>query len=288
MEQQASPVLITGARGAVGQAVIARLHAAGLPVRAASADPARLTVPPGVEVAELRLDAPETFEATLDGARQVFLYAEPAGIDAFVKSARVAGVEHVVLLSSSSVHAPDAENNPLAAHHLLVERALEASDLTCTFLRPDAFAGNALGWAHQIRHGLPVEHAYPDASIAPIHPADIADVAVDALTGARLRGRAIDLTGPQALTFREQLAVLATVIGRDIPVVTITHAEAEEQLGRVMPAPLVGSLLAYWGAASREPAAVADTTRTLLGTPARTFEQWARDNAAAFTGEGGR
>jgi uncharacterized protein YbjT (DUF2867 family) len=282
VEQQVndSPdVLVTGARGAVGQAVVARLLAAGLTVRAASADPAGLTVPPGVEVAELRLDAPET----LDGVRQVFLYAEPAGIDAFVKSARAAGVEHVVLLSSSSVHDPDAENNPLAAHHLLVERALEAGDLAWTFLRPGDFAGNALGWAHRIRQGLPVEHAYPDASVAPIHPADIADIAVDALTGTGLRGRCITLTGPQVLTFREQLAVLARVIGRDIPVVEITHAEAEEQLGRYMPAPFVGSLLAFWAAASRQPATVADTTQSLLGTPARTFEQWADENAAAFT-----
>jgi uncharacterized protein YbjT (DUF2867 family) len=278
-------VLVTGARGAVGQAVIARLHAAGLPVRAVSADPARLTVPPGVEVAELRLAAPETFEEPLDGVRQVFLYAEPGGIDAFVKSVRVAGVEHVVLLSSSSVHHPDAENNPLAAHHLLVERALADSGLTCTFLRPDAFATNALAWAHQIGRGLPIEHPYPDASIAPIHPADIADVAVEALTGTRLRGRSLDLTGPEALTFREQLAVLATVTGGDIRVVTITHDEAAEQMGRFMPAPIVGSLLAYWAAASRAPAAVADTTRSLLGTPPRPFEQWARENAAAFTGE---
>jgi uncharacterized protein YbjT (DUF2867 family) len=276
-------ILITGARGTVGQAVIARLHAAGVPLRAASADPALLTVPPGVEIMEVRLGEPETFDAALDGVRQVFLYPEPAGIDAFVKSAQVAGVEHVVLLSSSSVLGPDAETDPLASHSLLVERALAASSLTCTFLRPDAFASNALGWAHQIWQGLPVEHAYPDASVAPIHPADIADIAVDALTGTGLRGRCITLTGPQVLTFREQLAVLARVIGRDIPVVEITHAEAEEQLGRYMPAPFVGSLLAFWAAASRQPATVADTTQSLLGTPARTFEQWADENAAAFT-----
>jgi uncharacterized protein YbjT (DUF2867 family) len=276
-------ILITGARGAVGQAVIAGLHAAGVPVRAASADPARLTVPPDVEATELRLGEPETFEAALDGVRQVFLYPEPAGIAAFVKSAQVAGVEHVVLLSSSSVLGADAETDPLASHHLLVERALADSSLTRTVLRPGAFATNALGWAHQIGEGLPVEHAYPDAGVAPIHPADIADVAVEALIDTGVRGRTVTLTGPQVLTFREQLAVLAKVIGRDIPVVTISHTAAEEQLRRVMPAPLVVSLLAFWAAASREPDPVADTTLSVLGTPARTFEQWAHENAEAFT-----
>jgi uncharacterized protein YbjT (DUF2867 family) len=276
-------ILVTGARGSVARAVIARLRDAGVPARAASADPARLTVPPGTEIAELRLGEPETFEAALDGVRQVFLYPEPAGIDAFVKSAHVAGVEHVVLLSSSSVLGPDAETDPLASHHLLVERALAASGLACTFLRPDAFASNALGWAQQIRQGLPVELAYPDASVAPIHPADIADVAVEALTGTRIPRGPVTLTGPEVLSFREQLAVLATVIGRDIPVVPITHAAAAEQMARFMPAPVVDSLLAFWAAASQEAAAVADTTRTLLDMPARTFQQWARENAAAFT-----
>ncbi|MGT2529510.1 hypothetical protein ACU4GG_22190 [Streptomyces nojiriensis] len=51
-------VLITGARGKVGRAVLDRLHAAGLAVRAASADPAGPTVPDGVEVVPLALDRP--------------------------------------------------------------------------------------------------------------------------------------------------------------------------------------------------------------------------------------
>ncbi|WP_049572062.1 NAD(P)H-binding protein [Nonomuraea sp. SBT364] len=276
-------ILVTGARGQVAQALIARLHAAGLPVRAASAKPAELTVPAGVPAAELVLGRPDTFDAALRGADQVFLYPDPDGIDAFVKAAQAAGTGHVVLLSSSSVLSPDAETDPMASHSLRVERALTASGLPSTFLRPDAFAGNALAWAHDISQGLPVQLAYPDAELAPIHSADIADVAFEALTGTALRGRAITLTGAEGLTFRQQLAILSEVAGHDIPIVRITHAEAERQLSRYMPAASAGSLLAWWAAASRQPAAVADTTRTLLGTPARTFRQWAIENAAAFT-----
>lgn len=276
--------LITGGRGKVGQAIINRLHSAGLSVRAASAKPDELTVPAGVEVVELVLDRPETFQDALRGIRQVFLYPEPGGIHDFIKAAQVAGVEHVVLLSSSSVLGPDAENDPLASHSLKVERALADSGLTCTFLRPDAFASNSLGWAYFIGQNMPIQLAYPDAQIAPIHPADVADIAVEALTGDSLTGRAVTLTGAQVLTFREQLAVLADVLDRDISVVKITHAEAEKQMGQYMPAPMVGSVLALWAAASAEPAVIADTTQTLLGgRPARTFQLWARENAAAFT-----
>ncbi|MEU8431461.1 NAD(P)H-binding protein [Streptomyces sp. NPDC029216] len=276
--------LITGARGKVGQGVIARLHSAGHAVRAASARPAELTVPAGVETFELALDRPETFAAALEGVRQVFLYPEPAGIQELIKAAEAAGVQHVVLLSSSSVLGPDAETDPLAGHSLKVERALADSSLTCTFLRPDAFASNSFGWAYPIGRSMPVQLAYPDAHIAPIHPEDIADIAFEALTGDSLRGRSVTLTGPESLTFRAQLAVLSGAIGREIPVEHISREAAEEQMSSFMPAQMVTSLLDLWAAASHGPAAVADTTETLLGRPARTYAQWATENAPAFTG----
>ncbi|MFF3427584.1 SDR family oxidoreductase [Streptomyces sp. NPDC002602] len=277
-------VLVTGARGRIGRAVLDRLHAGGLAVRAASAEPAELAVPAGVDTVELTLNRPETFAPALAGIRSVFLYPEPDGIHDLVEAAASAGVEHVVLLSSASVLAPGADTDPLASHSLRVERALADAPFTVTLLRPDAFAGNALGWAHSIGRRQPVRLAHPDAALAPIHPDDIADIAVRALTGEDLAGRAITLTGPRSLTFREQLAVISDVIGRDVPVEEITRAEAEREMGRHMPAPVVGSLLDLWAAATVTPVALADTTETLLGTPARTFGQWARENAAAFTG----
>ncbi|MEU9033522.1 NAD(P)H-binding protein [Streptomyces sp. NPDC048352] len=277
------PVLVTGARGKVAQAVISRLHSAGLAVRAASARPAELAVPAGVETCELVLDRPETFAAALRGVGQVFLYPQPAGIDELVRAAEAARVEHVVLLSSSSVLGPDAETDPLARHSLDVERALAASTLTCTFLRPDAFASNSLGWAWPVGRSMPVRLAHPDAHIAPIHPEDIADIAFEALTGDALTGRRLTLTGSESLTFRRQIEVLAEAVGRAIPVEHITRAEAEQEMGAHMPAPMVSSLLDLWEAATHGPAPIADTTETLLGRPARTFGQWARENAGAFT-----
>ncbi|MFJ3879199.1 NAD(P)H-binding protein [Streptomyces sp. NPDC090077] len=278
--------LVTGARGKVGRAVVARLHSAGFAVRAASASPDLLTVPDGVESSELVLDRPGTFAAALDGVRRVFLYPEPAGIHELIEAAGAAGVEHVVLLSSSSVLAPGAAHDPLARHSLTVERALDASALTCTFLRPDAFASNSFGWAYAIGRSLPVQLPHPDAHLAPIHPEDIADIAFEALTGNSLTGRRLTLTGPESLTFRRQLAVLADAVGREIPVERITRAEAERQMAAHMPAPMAASLLDLWEAANHGPATVADTTGTLLGRPARTYAQWARENAAAFAGRG--
>ncbi|WP_327144485.1 NAD(P)H-binding protein [Nocardia sp. NBC_01327] len=276
--------LVTGARGKVGHAVLTALHTAGLPVRAASSDPAALTVPAGVEAVALRFDAPETFDAALTGVDQVFLYAAHAGVDSFLTAARAAGVEHIVLLSSSSVESPDVATHPIGAQHYAVENALIASGITATVLRPGAFASNSFGWARSIGTHQPIEHPYPEAGIAPIHTADIADIAVAALTGATaLRGRTVTLTGGQTLTFRTQIALLADAIGREIPITTITHDEALQQMSAAMPAGIAESLLTNWAAATARPETIADTTETLLGKPARTFRQWAQDNAAAFT-----
>ncbi|MFI8966760.1 NAD(P)H-binding protein [Streptomyces sp. NPDC053493] len=277
--------LVTGARGQVGQGVIARLHAAGRPVRAASAHPAGPAVPDGVETVRLDLGRPEGLDTALRGVDQVFLYPDPAGIHAFIKAAEAAGVTHVVLLSSASVLGPDAETDPLAHHSLTVERALAGSRLTHTFLRADSFASNSLAWAHAIGGGLPVQLAHPDAHLAPVHPDDIADIAFAALTGDLLTGRALTLTGPESLTFREQLAALSEVLGRPVTVEHTSRAEAERQMSRFMPAPVVASLLDYWAAACHGPATVADTTETLLGRPARTYRQWARDHADAFAAQ---
>ena len=82
-----------------------------------------------------------------------------------------------------------------------------------------------------------------------------------------------------------ETAAASDAVGRTIPVEDISRAEAEQQMGRFMPPTMVASLLDLWAAASHGPATVADTTESLLGRPARTYREWARENAAAFTAQ---
>jgi uncharacterized protein YbjT (DUF2867 family) len=273
-------ILITGARGTIARSVVERLHAAGVPVRAASKSPGELRVPEGVQTTALHLSRPDV--AALEGVSRLFLYPQPDGIDELLKAAVGAGVERIVLLSSAWALAPGAENTPVGRPNVLVERAVDGSGITSTFLRPDAFASNARSWIGYIRGGEPVPLAYPDAHIAPIHPEDIADIAVEALTGNTLAGRAVTLTGPESLTFRDQIATIAETIGRDIGIQTVSRADAEQQLGAYMPAAVAANLLDGWFAATAGPAPIGDTTQTLLGRPARTFAQWVDENRAAF------
>jgi uncharacterized protein YbjT (DUF2867 family) len=137
-------ILVTGASGHVGRAVLDQLRAAGVEVRASSRTPATAGLPPSVPVVAADLTRPETLPAALAGMTKVFLYAQPEGIEGFIRVAISAGVEHVVFLSSSSTVTGPGASDPIAQRHRVVERALADSGMAWTFIRPGAFATNTL------------------------------------------------------------------------------------------------------------------------------------------------
>ncbi len=275
-------ILVTGAGGHVGRAVLDQLLAAGAAVRASSRDPRAAQLPAGVPVVAADLTRPDTLPAALDGVTRVFLYAQPEGVDGFVQAAQDAGVEQVVFLSSSSVVRPGAEADPIAQRHRTVEQALERSGLAWTFVRPGAFATNALSWARPIRAEGVVRLPYPRAQSAPIHEADIAAVAVAALTGDALRGEAPVLTGPESLTQERQVTLIGAAIGRDVRCVELTPDQAREGMARTMPPAFVDGLLRMWAGTDGVPATISDAVARITGRPGRDFALWARDHAADF------
>lgn len=271
-------ILVTGGRGAVARALSGLLTARGIPFRLGSRE---RDTPDAVHC---DLSDPATFPAALAGARSVFLYAEASAAEAFVKEAIAAGVEHVVLLSSSSVLGPDPAGSPISAGHLAVEQALLASPLRTTLLRPGSFASNATGWSWALKSGRPVHLPYPGSYSDPIHEADIAEAALAVLTDPDLGGRAYTLTGPQSLTFATQLAILGSVLDRPVPFATVTLEEWKAEVTDYIPGPYADALLGFWAASDGLPVPVTDAVEQLTGHPARTFETWVRDHADAFAG----
>lgn len=273
-------ILVTGARGNVGRRVLQRLYAAGHSLRASGRNPAELDVPEGVETVALDLNDPETFVAALAGVSKVLLYAEPDGIVKFLDEAEKAGVEQVVLLSSNTVGLPGADQDPLAHHHLLVEEAVVASGLNYTILRPGAFMSNAFGWSYSLQAGDTIDQVFPEAQVAPVHEDDIADVAVVALTEKKLQDEIVDLTGPESLTFRQELEIVGDVLGRKLVINGLTREEGEAQMSNFVPPPVLTSLLNQWEAAVGVVADTSATAERITGKPARTFRQWVEEHAS--------
>ena len=274
-------ILVTGARGQVGRAVLRGLLEAGESVRASSRDPRPGDLPDGVEAVRADLTQPDTLPAALDGVRKVFLYAQPATAGAFASAAKQAGVEHVVLLSSISVVLPDAASNPIGRQHLAVERALQEAGLASTFVRPGYFATNALRW-RSIRTDREVRTAFPDASTLMVHERDIADVAVRALLDSPA-GSAQAVLGAGPTTVREQVAAIADALGEPVRLQEVDVETYRDELLTQLPAPIVELALAAHGDVPAPPSELAtDAVPELLGRPALTFAEWARDHAEDF------
>jgi uncharacterized protein YbjT (DUF2867 family) len=266
-------ILVTGARGNIGSRVIATLTEAGHDVRGSAREAHPDTV-------QLDITNPTNAAEALRDVDTMFLYPTRGTVDEFLAAARDATVRHVVLLSSPAAYEPGEYDRPIGMAHRAMEQALERSGLSHTVLYPSWLATNALrDWAVQIRGGR-LGIAYPDAQVSPIHLDDIADVATNLLTRERHRGRMVVLTGPESLRLLDVVGILADVLGRPIPVDTLTREQVLAQ--RTMPEPVVEVLLEVAAAAVGVLAPVNNTVERITGHPARPFREWAQDNRAAF------
>jgi uncharacterized protein YbjT (DUF2867 family) len=271
-------ILVTGATGGVGRCVVDELLDAGQEIRALTRDPAAARLPDGVEVAHTR-DLP------MDGISMVFLNpvlfwgSDP---EAFLARAKEHGVRRIVLLSSSATLGGET-GNPIGVHHLKLERRIEASGLEWTFVRPGAFASNALQWARQIRAEGVVRAPYGQAQVAPIHERDIATVAARALVTDDHLGAKPVLSGPESLTTTEQVRTLGEAIGRPIRFEELTpEAAREAMLTGHMTEEIADSLLRTFASAVGHPAKISSEVERITGSPGRTFAQWAAEHTTDF------
>jgi uncharacterized protein YbjT (DUF2867 family) len=280
-------VLVTGATGHVGRHVVTQLVEAGHEVRAVTRR-ADAVFPPEVEV--VRGDLLEPSSIPFDGMSRMYLFPEPRTAVDVVTRARDAGVTRIVTLSSGAVTGGYDTD-----FQLPVEQAVEASGCEWTHLRPGDFASNTLRlWGPMIRASRVVRYAHPDAPSLAIHDADIAAVAVAALLDDGHAGRWYDLTGPELLTLRDQVAAIGAALGEEVPFEEVSAEEAREILRAQggWGAENADFLLGFADYSATGPSmddvdwsetlVPLPTVAEVLGRPARTFAQWARDNVEAF------
>ncbi len=281
------PVLVTGATGRVGRAVIDLLMDAGVPIRALThRSEAAVTLPANVDVVTGDLTVPGSLDAGLEGVEVVFLVwtAPPATAPAVVE--RLATyARRVVFLSAphKTPHPFFQQPNPMAVLYDEIEGLIDAAGLESTIIRPGMFASNALfWWATAIRADGVVRWPYGAAETAPVDDRDVAAVAALTLYQEGHAGGDYVLTGPESLSQAEQVSIIGDVLGRRIGFEELSPDEFRRETEGSWPRPAVDMLLAAWGATIGRPAFITSTVFDILGSPPRSFRQWVADHAAAF------
>ena len=275
-------ILVTGATGNAGGAVVRALVRTGEEVRALVRPSSQRPVfGEGVEVVTGDLNEPETLRPLLGGVEAVFLLSGYDGFEETLAELSRAGVERVVLLSSSAAPGGDL-SNAVARYHILSEQAVRGSALAWTFLQPNSFMTNTLRWVSQLREGDVVRAPFAGVRVATIHPDDVGAVAAAALTSDAHHGRAYRLSGPESLLPADCLGTLARVLGRELRFRGQSDEEARAEMSEEMPPEYVEAFFKFFADGDLDESEVLSTVQEVTGTPPRTFEAWAREHAEAF------
>jgi uncharacterized protein YbjT (DUF2867 family) len=279
-------ILITTA-GKVGSEAARLLAQRGEPVRVLVRDPGKATAlaQAGVEVAEGDLEVPATIDVAMQGVSAVVLVspAIPAQELNVVGSAVRAGVGHVVKITSkASADSPIARRRGQAE----IENGLIASGLSYTLLRNNAYMQNFLMLAPAIVKMSSFGSSTGDGRVGMIDARDVAAVAAEiAVSPALHAGKTYWPTGPGRLSYSDAAAVLSKVLGRPITFFPLTFEEERQAMINAGVPEAVAEMNAQALSlfAQGDSDWITDDVPSLLGRPARTFEQFATDHAAAFS-----
>lgn len=233
-------ILVTGAAGKTGRAVVRALAATGEAVRALVHRPEQTGLVRGLGaqqalVGDMRLQDP--MDQAAQGCRAIYhvcpnMSRDELGIgQVAISAAHSARVEHFVY---HSVLHPQTEAMPHHWQKLRVEEKLFESGLRYTILQPTVYMQNLLAhWDLITQQGiLPVPYTI-DTRLGMVDLEDVVAAAVRVLTEKGHEGATYELVGTEALSQTEVAAVLSRELGRPVRARAISLEEWEGQARRV-------------------------------------------------------
>ncbi|MGW1774836.1 SDR family oxidoreductase [Streptomyces sp. NPDC002104] len=285
-------IVVMGATGATGNALLHSLLALGAPVRALTRTP-HVPIPGATgahqgsaQVQYADAADPGSLRTAFEGADQLFLaMANGPGQVALetraIDIAARAGIGHIVKISAPAAE-PDSPVAVSRGHHA-VEEHLRSSGPTHTVLRPYAFMQNLLRLAPAVAQGV-ILGTMGEAPCNYVDCRDIGDVAAAALTTPSIAGGTYTLTGPEAVSYPELAARLTTLTGRTVRYVDLAPDELRDSLIRNahMPDWLADHVTEIQRLAVTRPERPTTTVADLLGRPPRTLDAFLREHHAHF------
>jgi uncharacterized protein YbjT (DUF2867 family) len=281
-------ILVTTA-GKVGSETACLLRERDVPVRVLVRDPATTTAralaEAGAEIATGDLGEPASLDEAMSGVTGVVLVspAVPAQELAVVASAARAGAGHVVKATSKA-----PADSPIARRRWQaeIEAGLTASAIPHTLLRSNAYMQNLLMLAPAIATTSTFGSAAGQGRTGLVDARDVAAVAAEIITSpAAHAGKTYWLTGPELLSNYDVATVLSKLLGRAITYRELTFEQNKDAMIRAGVPEQIAEMnaQAFSLTADGDAEWVTPDVPSLLGRPARSFEQFAADYAAAFS-----
>jgi uncharacterized protein YbjT (DUF2867 family) len=250
---QEKTILVTGATGTVGGEVVKQLAAisssSGYNVRAAvhsnnKSVKLRQLNSEDIEIVDLDYNKQETVAHALNNVDKIFLQTLPTPNVAdicsnIINEAKKNGVKYVVKLSAMG--ADSEPRSTVLRFHGEEEKIIEDSGIPYTFLRPPAYMQN---FVTQFGHTIKTQNAFyvpaGDAKMSFIDSRDIAAITAEILTKdntglsrQHYENKAYDITGPDALSYRQAADILSSEVGKKISYVNITEDDSRKGMKQI-------------------------------------------------------
>lgn len=288
--------LITGATGNVGREIVRIFGAVNIEARALARQSINSELPKCIDVVAADLkNNPECLSQLFEGITAAFL--NPAAIqepEPFLEQAKKRGVKKIVLLSAIPVRDDlPLEQQPgfIARRHKGIEQTIEKSGMDWVHVRSNMLMSNAFfEVAPQIRRSDIYRGAYADAMEVPVDERDVAAVVARVLLEDKHAGSVYNLTGPEAISHRQKIALIAIAIKRQLAFEELTHAEAKSWIAASFPMQHsnglgdehIETVLRYMAESVGKPPLITDTVECICGRKATSYARWAMDNAHRF------
>ena len=283
-------ILITGASGTVGRAVLDEVRKTGAAFRAMYRNEADAKkAPAGTATVIADFGDKESLRRALAGVDTVFLVCSPIPQLVELESNVIdvcteKGVRHVLL--NSSLGAGDYPKS-FPSWHRQVEDKLEASKMAHTILRPNSFLQNIVAFnAPSIRAQGAFYAAMGDAKLSFIDVRDVGGAAAKILTAPRAHaGKTYELNGPEAFSYGEVAEHISRVTGQEVKFVDIPEeAQRKAMLELGLPEWQVTALLELQQYYSKlgKGGEVTDTLAKLLGRAPIALDPFLKESKDAF------
>jgi len=274
-------ILVTGATGNLGGAVLDSLISKGIEVKAVSRNPIKFKPRDNVDVVTMNYEDMSTHEAALEGVEGVFLIAPPLDplaspkLFPFIDKAKEMGVEHIVFTSAYGIEGNEESPLRVIEHHLM------GSEVPYTILRPNFFMENFtsgfIGTMILTNFGIFIAAGNGKTSFISVK--DVAQVAAIAFDQCHYN-KEYNLTGVESLDHAEIAAVISKISGKDIKYEAIS---ADEMIQGAMHIGLPAEVAEYMGmlygaVASGYVSGVTDDFEKVTGRKPLTFAQFAEKN----------